>query len=78
MVGSMNDELLTRQAVETFLDRWMNDPGFPEQLRKDPRKVFLSMNLVPSEELLESLMKSGASLPFEELKERISKGISMQ
>ena len=78
MATPMNEDLLTSKAVDTFLDRWMNDPGFPEQLRKDPRKVFLNMNLVPSEELIESLMKAGASLPFEELKERISKGVNMQ
>ena len=77
MVSPMNGDLMTNQAVEAFLDRWMNEPGFPEQLRKDPRKVFQSLNLVPSEELINSILQAGASLPIEELKERISKGVQL-
>ena len=73
----MNEELLTSIAVETFLDRWMNEPGFPGQLRNDPRTVLASLGFNPTEELVASLMNLEPNTSFEDLKERISKGVNL-
>ena len=27
---------MSREAVKTLIDRWMNDPGFRQELRADP------------------------------------------
>jgi hypothetical protein len=28
-----------RDAVESLIDRWLNDPGFREELRRDPEEA---------------------------------------
>ncbi len=59
-------------------DRYLNDPKFKEQMRQDPEGTAQSTGLKLDDEDRQSIRNSDwSSSGEEELRDRISKGISM-
>jgi hypothetical protein len=65
---------MSMQAVETLLDRWMNEPGFREALRQDPEGAVRATGLVLSADEWDALRAVDFSLSDEELQARVSRG----
>ena len=70
-------ELLAKKAVDTFMDRWMNDPSFIHLLKADPEATLRSCDIEPWDHLVESLKDVDDSVPAEELQARVSKGMTL-
>jgi hypothetical protein len=70
-------ELLAEKGVEAFMDRWMNDPTFADYLKRDTEGALRSCNIEPYEPLVKSLKDIDSSMPVEALKERVSKGTTL-
>jgi hypothetical protein len=70
-------ELLTKKAVDTFMDRWINDPSFARQLKADPKAALTSCRIEPWDHLVNSLEDVDKNTPAEELRKRISKGTTL-
>jgi len=68
-------ELLTKKSVDTFMDRWMNDPSFISQLKTDPKAALRSCDIEPWDHLVETLKNVDDSVPVEELQKRVSKAM---
>lgn len=64
---------MSRAAVETLLDRWMNEPAFRAELRRDPEGVVRRSGAALDEDEWAALRKIDWSLPDEELRARASK-----
>ncbi len=65
--------LLTKQEVEKFMDRWLNDPTFVSQLKADPKAALKSCDIKPDKNIIEALSSIDPGTPVEELQKRISK-----
>ena len=61
---------MSRASVEQLLDRWMNEPAFAAQLRKDPEGTVRAMNVELSEDEWAALRRIDWSLSDQELKLR--------
>ena len=77
MADAAHDELMTEGMVDRFMDRWLNDPSFFELLRSDPATALRLCGIDPSDEVLARFGDLPSDLPLEELRERVSKGTSM-
>lgn len=70
-------EHLSKKAVDAFMDKWMNDPSFVNQLKADPKSALQSCGIEPWDHLVESLKNVDAGTPIEELQQRVSKGTTL-
>jgi hypothetical protein len=70
-------EHLSKKAVDAFMDRWMNDPSFVNQLKADPKSALRSCGIEPWDHLVESLKNVDTGTPIEELQQRVSKGTTL-
>ncbi len=70
--------MLTKEQVDAFMDRWLNDPLFARQLRTDPKAALTSCGIQPSADLVDALKGVQSSTPAEELRRRVSRGKSLQ
>ena len=70
-------ELLTKKAVDAFMNRWTNDPSFIHQLKADPKAALKSCGIEPWDQVVESLKDLDLSIPLAELKKTVFWGISM-
>ena len=70
-------EHLSKKSVDAFMDRWMNDPSFVNQLKADPKSALRSCGIEPWDHLVESLKNVDAGTPVEELQQRVSKGTTL-
>ena len=66
---------MEKNAASVFMDRWMNDPAFPRQLRADPAATLRSCGIEPEEQLVRSLKDVDSRTPAEELQKRVSKAL---
>ena len=65
---------MNQRDAEQLLDRWMNDPGFKDELRHDPEGATRRAGVALEAEDLVAMQSIDWSLPDEELQERLSKG----
>ncbi len=65
---------MSRQAVEQLMDRWMNEPIFRDEIRRDPEGTVRRMNLELDEDEWAALRNMDWTLPDEELQARANKG----
>lgn len=63
---------MSRQVIGLLMDRWINDPEFRKQLKKDSIATVTSMGVKLEEEELTVLKKIDWSLSDEELQKRVS------
>lgn len=64
---------MSREGVETLMDRWLNEPAFRSEMRADPEKTVRSIGVELSEDEWAALRRMDFSLSDEELQARISK-----
>ena len=64
---------MASNPAEIFVDRWTNDPSFPNQLRVDPESALKSCGIEPEEELVNVLTNIDPETSVEELQKCISK-----
>ena len=64
---------MSREAVESLMDRWVNEPSFRVALRADPEGTVRRSGVELDEEELAALRNTDWSLPDEELQARASK-----
>ena len=63
---------MSRAAVETLIDRWMNEPDFRAALRQDAEAAVRTSGADLSAEEWDALRRIDWSLPDEELQSRIN------
>ena len=63
---------MSRQVVETLLDKWTNDPTFRVAMRKDPEATVRTMNVELDQDEWSALRAMDWNLPDEELRTRLS------
>lgn len=61
---------MSRQALETLMDRWVNEPGFRDQLRADPEATVRQTGVSLSQDEWAALRSVDWSLPDEQLQVR--------
>lgn len=61
---------MRRQAVEQLMDRWMNDPSFRNEVRRDPEAAVRRAGADLSEDEWAALRSVDWSLPDEQLQTR--------
>jgi hypothetical protein len=61
---------MSRASVEQLMDRWINEPAFAAQLRKDPEGAVRGMNVELNEDEWAALRRVDWSLSDEELRLR--------
>lgn len=64
---------MSREAVESLIDRWINDPVFREELRKDPEGAIRSTGVELDEEEWAALRRIDWGLTDEDLRLQVSK-----
>lgn len=64
---------MSQEAFKEVVDRWMNDPQFRSEVRKDPEGAISRTGKSFTEEERGALKKVDWSLSDEELKARVSK-----
>ena len=77
MADQKKQEMLSKEGVDRFMERWINDPRFPGQLKADPHAAFSSVGLEAGPELVAAMRAMDGAMPFEELRERVSKGTTL-
>ena len=63
---------MSRQAVESLLDKWTSDPGFRAAMRKDPEATVRTLNVELDQDELSAMRAVDWTLPDEELRTRLS------
>ncbi len=66
---------MSYEQVGKLIDRWMNDPGFRNELRKDPEGAVKKSGAKLTEGEMAALKKVNWTASDEELKAQISKGM---
>ncbi len=64
---------MSRQAVETLMDRWINEPAFRTQMRQDPEGTVQRSGVQLDADEQAALRSVDWSLPDAELQARVSK-----
>ena len=64
---------MSRQAVETLMDRWMNEPQFREALRQDPEAAVKAVGVTLSDDEWAALRSIDWNQSDDELQARVSK-----
>ncbi len=64
---------MNRQAVETLMDRWINEPAFRTQMRQDPEGAVKRSGVELNDEEWAALRSIDWSLSDTELQTRVSK-----
>lgn len=64
---------MSREAVGKLVDRWMNEPSFREELRKDPEGAVRRSGVELDAEEWAALRNMDWTLPDEALQSRVSK-----
>lgn len=64
---------MSREAIETLMDRWMNEPAFRAELRADPEAAVKKSGVQLDEDELTALKAMDFNLEDEELQARVSK-----
>jgi hypothetical protein len=72
----MSDSETNRRLMEELTDRFMNDPEFREQMRRDPEGTAERFGIPLDDEDRQALRSIDWSLPDERLTERVSKAVS--
>ncbi len=62
-------------GVEQLVDRWMNEPGFKEQLAADPEGTVQAAGIALSADEWATLRNTGMAVGDAEKPTRISKGV---
>ena len=65
--------LLDREVIATLMDKWINDPLFREEVRRDPEAAVRRLGLTLSSADWEVLRGMGWELPDGELRNRLSR-----
>jgi hypothetical protein len=65
---------MNRADIELLLNRWMNEPGFRSQMRRDPVAAIQQAGITVAKEDEEDLRATDWTLSDEELAAHISKG----
>jgi hypothetical protein len=64
---------MSREAVETLIDKWMNEPEFREEIRRDPEGAVSRTGVVLDKVEMEALRSMDWNASDEELQARASK-----
>ena len=64
---------MSRAAIGTLIDRWMNEPEFRAAIRRDPEGTVRACGVELEADELAALGEIDWNLPDEELNARISK-----
>ncbi len=64
---------MSREAVESLLDRWMNEPGFRAEMRQDPEGTVQRSGAEPDPDEWAALRDIDWNASDEELQSRVSK-----
>jgi predicted ribosomally synthesized peptide with nif11-like leader len=73
LMNKSMEDLMSREGVETLMDRWTNDPAFRTQLRADPEGAARAAGVDLDTEEWAALRGIDWSLSDEELQARSSK-----
>lgn len=68
-------KMMSKQEVDRFMDRWLNDPAFSAQLKSNPKAALEACGINPDPGLIEALSSIDPATPVEELQNRLSKSI---
>ncbi len=66
---------MSREAVESLIDRWVNDPSFRVALRADPEGAVRRSGVEVDQEELAALLAVDWNVSDEELHGRLSHGM---
>ncbi|HLJ54510.1 MAG TPA: Os1348 family NHLP clan protein [Chthonomonadaceae bacterium] len=64
---------MNRDAIETLMDRWMNEPAFRAEMRANPEAAVKASGIELTEDEQAALKGIDFSLSDEELQARVSK-----
>jgi hypothetical protein len=67
---------MQRNGVEQLVEKWLNEPGFREKMRKDPGGTVASCGISLNAEEWATMKNVVMSTSDEELKARVSKGLN--
>ena len=65
---------MSRETVEHLMDRWINEPAFRTEMRKDPEAAVRSSGMALNEDEWAAVRGMDWNLPDAELQARMSKG----
>ncbi|MCU1273251.1 MAG: hypothetical protein JWO48_682 [Bryobacterales bacterium] len=65
---------MSRQAVESLVDKWISDPAFRGAMRKDAEAAVRILNVDLDQDEWSAFRAVDWSLPDEELRTRLSAG----
>ena len=65
---------MSRDSVQTLMDRWINEPAFRTEMRKDPEAAVRTSGMELDEDEWAALRGMDWTLPDAELQARMSKG----
>ena len=64
---------MSRESVQALMDRWINEPAFRAEMRKDPEAAARASGVTLDADELAALRSVDWSLPDAELQARVSK-----
>ena len=64
---------MDREGVGELMDRWINEPGFRDEVRRDPEGAVRRSGIQLSDDEQAALRSIDWNLPDEELRARLSK-----
>ena len=64
---------MSRESVQTLMDRWINEPAFRTEMRKNPETAVRSSGMELDEDEWAALRGMDWTLPDAELQARMSK-----
>jgi hypothetical protein len=67
---------MARDGVDRLIEKWLNEPGFREKMKKDPEGTVKNCGIALNVEEWATVRNVVMSTSDEELKARISKGLN--
>ena len=64
---------MSREGVETLMDRWLNEPAFRAEMRSNPEQAVKSAGVDLDEDELAALRNIDFNMADDELQARVSK-----
>ena len=65
---------MSRESVQNLMDRWINEPAFRTEMRKDPEAAVRTSGMELDQDEWAALRSVDWNLPDAELQARMSKG----
>ena len=64
---------MNREGIGELMDRWVNEPGFRDEVRRDPEGAVRRSGIQLNDDEMAALHSVDWNLPDEELRSRLNK-----